>query len=112
MSAAFLARPEQLNMTMKLLIVENENMRLDACELRLNLEQSRAQIQELRANLAQAEELGMRDSLTNLRSGRCFDPQSVAANHRGSLARTQLSLIMGDIDHFKHVNGTLAVTRC
>jgi hypothetical protein len=38
------AKPEQVRMTVKFLIAENEKMRLDTNELRRNLEQSRTQI--------------------------------------------------------------------
>jgi diguanylate cyclase len=100
------AKPEQVRMTVKFLIAENEKMQRDSQDLRRSLEQSRAQIQELRSNLAVAQEMGMRDSLTELRSRRYFDlsisKEIEEAHERG----TPLCLVMADIDHFKRINDT------
>jgi diguanylate cyclase len=100
------AKPEQVRMTVKFLITENEKMQSDSQELKRNLEQSRAQIQELRCNLAEAQEMGMRDSLTELRSRRYFDLSLKKEIEEAHAAGATLCLVMGDIDHFKKVNDT------
>jgi diguanylate cyclase len=100
------ATSEQVRMTVQFLISENEKMQRDSQELKRSLEQSRSQIQELRSNLAQAQELGMRDSLTELRSRRFFDVSIETEIEEAHAQRSPLSLVMADIDHFKRVNDT------
>jgi diguanylate cyclase len=56
--------------------------------------------------LAQAEELGMRDSLTDLRSRRYFDLSLTKEIKDAHSDGSPLSLVMDDIDHFKKVNDT------
>jgi diguanylate cyclase len=100
------ATSDQVRMTLQFLIAENEKMQRNTRELKSSLEQSRTQILELRSNLAQAQELGMRDSLTELRSRRFFDVSIETEIEAAHAQRTPLSLVMADIDHFKRVNDT------
>ncbi len=100
------ATSEQVRMTVQFLISENEKMQRDSQELKSSLEQSRCQIQELRSNLAQAQELGMRDGLTELRSRRFFDVSIETEIEEAHAQKSALCLVMADIDHFKRVNDT------
>ena len=99
-----LATREQIGIIVKFLLAENAKMQNEAGELRSRLEQSRTQIDKLRAHLAEAQEIGLRDPLTSLSNRRCFDA-SLARELADAKARgVPLSLVMGDIDNFKKIN--------
>lgn len=99
-----LATREQIGVIVKFLLAENAKMQQEAGELRNRLDQSRTQIDKLRANLAEAEEIGLRDPLTSLSNRRCFDA-SLARELADAKARgLPLCLVMGDIDNFKKIN--------
>lgn len=99
-----LATREQIGVIVKFLLAENAKMQQEAGELRKRLDQSRTQIDKLRANLAEAEEIGLRDPLTSLSNRRCFDA-SLARELADAKARgLPLCLVMGDIDNFKKIN--------
>jgi diguanylate cyclase len=99
-----LATPEEVAVVVKFLLAENAKMQEETRDLKTNLEQSRSQIDSLRSNLAEAQEIGMRDPLTSLSNRRRFDDSLVReladARNRG----IALSLVMADIDNFKKVN--------
>ena len=99
-----LADADQVRKVVQVLMAENQKMQLDASELRTSLEQSRSQIETLRSNLAEAQEVGLRDPLTLVGNRRCFDINLAreigAAREEGAA----MCLVMGDIDHFKKIN--------
>jgi diguanylate cyclase len=98
------ADADQVRSVVQFLIAENEKMQRDAADLRRNLEQSRSQIEKLRSNLAEAEELGLSDALTSVGNRRCFDrilAKEISVAHANG---TTMCLVMGDIDHFKRIN--------
>ena len=100
-----LATPEEVGIIVKFLLAENEKMQHEAGELKRAWKQSKSQIEKLRSNLAEAQELGMRDPLTALSNRRYFDinlaEEIDEAHTRGS---TAMCLVMGDIDSFKEIN--------
>jgi diguanylate cyclase len=99
-----LASPEEVAVVVKFLLAENAKMQQETRDLKGSLEQSRSQIDSLRSNLAEAQEIGMRDPLTSLSNRRRFDDslarELADARNRG----IALSLVMADIDNFKQVN--------
>ena len=99
-----LSEGEQVRVIVSLLVAENERMRRDSNELKAKLEDSRRQIDTLRSNLLQAEEVVLRDPLTGAGNRRCFDIEIEKAIADSREAGTPLSLVMCDIDHFKRVN--------
>ena len=99
-----LAKPEQVRMMVKFLVTENEKMQQDAADLRRNLEQSRTQIEKLRWNLAEAQELGLRDPLTALSNRRCFDINLAKEIDEAHASKSDMCLVMGDLDRFKAIN--------
>jgi diguanylate cyclase len=101
-----LAKPEQVRTMVKFLIAENEKMQRDAADLKNNLEQSRTQIEKLRWNLAEAQELGLRDPLTEVSNRRCFDINIAREITEAHAHKSAMCLVMGDIDHFKAINDT------
>jgi diguanylate cyclase len=101
-----LTKPEQVRTMVKFLVAENEKMQRDAAELKDNLEHSRSQIEKLRWNLAEAQELGMRDPLTSLNNRRCFDINLAREIADAHTHKSEMCLVMGDIDNFKAINDT------
>ena len=101
-----LAKPDQVRAMVKFLIAENEKMQRNAADLQRNLEQSTSQIEKLRWNLAEAQELGLRDPLTALSNRRCFDVNLAKEIEEAHAHSTAMCLVMGDIDRFKGFNDT------
>jgi diguanylate cyclase len=101
-----LAKPDQVRAMVKFLIAENEKMRRNSADLQRNLEQSTSQIEKLRWNLAEAQELGLRDPLTALSNRRCFDVNLAKEIEEAHAHSTAMCLVMGDIDRFKGFNDT------
>ena len=99
-----LAKPEQIRVVVQILIAESEKIQRDANELRSSLDQSRTQIESLRTNLDEAQELGLRDSLTEIGNRRCFDLALAREVAHANARKTPMCLVMGDIDNFKRVN--------
>ncbi|WP_159730947.1 GGDEF domain-containing protein [Methylosinus sp. Ce-a6] len=96
--------PDQIRTAVVLLIAENRNMLRETEEHQRRLEESQQQISQLRAELAETQELNVRDSLTQVFTRRYFD-QTLAREAREAAATERaLSLIMADIDHFKKIN--------
>jgi diguanylate cyclase len=101
-----LAKPDQVRALVKFLIAQNEKMQGDTADLRRNLEHSSSQIEKLRWNLAEAQELGLRDPLTSLSNRRCFDVNLAKEIEEAHTHGTAMCLVMGDIDRFKGINDT------
>jgi len=101
-----LTKPEQVRTMVKFLITENEKMQRDSADLQRNLENSASQIEKLRWNLAEAQELGLRDPLTALSNRRCFDINLAKEIDEAHIHNTAMCLVMGDIDRFKTINDT------
>ena len=98
--------PEQLRLTVEALILENEKMRHKAKDLDQRLDQARGQIEMLRSNLAEAEEISLKDALTSLANRRSFDQTLRKEIEEAQDKGRNLCLVMGDIDHFKRINDT------
>ena len=99
-----LDQPEQVRAVVSLLIDENEKIQTKMNELSKSLETSRAQVVKLRSNLAEANELGMRDPLTSLGNRRFFDTNLVKEIKEAHNDNTDMCLVLADLDHFKKVN--------
>ena len=99
-----LATPEKVRAIVGLLIEANEKMQRETAELSKNLEKSRSQVALLRFSLLEAQQAGMRDSLTALFNRRSFDLNLVKEIAEARARATELCLVMGDLDHFKKIN--------
>jgi diguanylate cyclase len=100
------ASPDQVRAAIILLIAENQKMLRETEEYARNLDDSRRQIDELRATLAETQELNVRDSLTQVYTRRYFDTTLEREVRDAAANEGELSLIMADIDHFKKINDT------
>jgi diguanylate cyclase len=99
-----MTKPDQVRLAVQLLIAESEKVQRDASQLRSNLELSKSQIDDLRSNLDEANEMGLRDPLTGVGNRRCFDHALKREVSQATEQRSPMCLVMGDIDHFKRVN--------
>ncbi|TDX64716.1 diguanylate cyclase [Methylosinus sp. sav-2] len=96
--------PDQIRAAIVLLIAENQKMLRETEEHQRRLEDSQRQITELRAELAETQELNVRDSLTQVFTRRHFDDTLAREAKIAASSASSLSLIMADIDHFKKIN--------
>jgi diguanylate cyclase (GGDEF)-like protein len=71
--------------------------------MRLSLEYERRLLEQVRINES-LRTLAMKDGLTNLLNYRAFRETLDVEVHRSARYGTPLSLILGDVDHFKAVN--------
>src|SRR5579872_47879 len=99
-----LDKPEQVRAVVSLLIDENEKIQNKMNDLSRSLEQSREQVAKLRSNLAEANELGMRDPLTSLGNRRFFDTNLLKEIQEAQNDNADMCLVMADLDHFKKIN--------
>ena len=92
--------PEEIRAIVLTLIEENRKIQERMDELSSNLDDSVAKIEDLRSNLADANDKAMRDPLTGLGNRRYFDQElGVALSDDASLC-----LLMCDLDRFKAIN--------
>jgi diguanylate cyclase len=99
-----LAKPEKVPAIVAMLIDANEKMRRRTNDLSKSLEKSRSQVAMLNSKLLEAQEIGMRDSLTSLGNRRFFDSNLAREIAKARAHGTELCLVMGDLDHFKKIN--------
>ncbi|WP_083919216.1 GGDEF domain-containing protein [Methylosinus sp. LW4] len=96
--------PDQIRAAIVLLIAENQKMLRETEEHQRQLEDSQRQITQLRAELAETQELNVRDSLTQVFTRRHFDETLAREAKLAASTASALSLIMADIDNFKKIN--------
>jgi len=98
--------PAQLRRTIELVIAENASMRSETSNLFDRLQQSKAQIDQLRSDLEKSREAEMRDPLTNIANRRKFEVVLEKSIQEISITRKPFCMALVDIDHFKRVNDT------
>jgi diguanylate cyclase len=96
--------PEKLRAVVRRLLEANEQMQRETSELTERLDKSRALVAALRSRLAEAQAIGMRDSLTSLGNRRSFDVTLARQIADARAQKTDLCLVLGDLDHFKRIN--------
>lgn len=88
-------------------IVENASqMKQSGDTLNQKLRDSQKEIEGLRENLAKATVESERDFLTNLYNRKAFDKRLAERMLEAKEERTELALLMLDVDHFKTFNDT------
>ena len=96
--------PEQLRLAIGFLVVENNKMYKETAALRSDLTTAKTQIENLKENLEDAEQTGLRDSLTSLWNRRAFDNMLEEQMSAAPSKKLPLCLVLADIDHFKKIN--------
>lgn len=98
------ADPKKVHAVISFLLTENENMFRQTQSLQANLEKSHSEIEALRTNLSNAEELSLTDALTGVPNRRGYELALAKAIAEATRLGTPLSLAMCDLDHFKKLN--------
>ncbi len=75
-------------------------------KLQTVLDESRAEVEELRAQLTRAKEEAATDALTGVTNRKGFDKLIVEMTEAALVENSDLCLMMIDIDHFKKINDT------
>ncbi len=75
-------------------------------KLQTVLDESRAEVEELRAQLTRAKEEAATDALTGVTNRKGFDKLIVDMTEAALVENSDLCLMMIDIDHFKKINDT------
>jgi diguanylate cyclase len=96
--------PEKVRAVVRRLIEANEQMQRETSELSERLEKSRSQVAALRSRLVEAQAIGMSDSLTSLGNRRSFDVNLAKKIGEARAQKTEMCLVLGDLDHFKKIN--------
>lgn len=96
--------PEKVRAIVRRMIEANEQMQRETSELTERLDKSRSQVAALRSRLAEAQAIGMRDSLTSLGNRRSFDVNLSKQIGEARAQKADLCLVLGDLDHFKKIN--------
>lgn len=86
------------------LLDHTRTMQDSVAMLKTRLDESQQQIEELRQEVDRAREVAMVDALTGLANRRGFDVALASALEGMEPGDNEPSLIIVDIDHFKHVN--------
>lgn len=96
--------PKKVDNAVRFLLAANTEMQQANAYYEKKLIEAREQIDALRTSLTETQEVAMRDSLTNVFTRRHFD-QTLAKHVADTKnARSPLSLIIADLDHFKKIN--------
>ena len=101
---AALPQSEQVRVVVKLLVAENERMRLTSAELKSKLFDSERKLKQLQQDLGRVEQLSLSDPLTGVGNRRRFEIDLEKAIELFRTKREPLSLVFCDIDHFKAIN--------
>lgn len=88
------------------IIEETNAMDAQSKELHRRVQESAAEINELREALEDSRRDALTDSLTGVANRKCFDQEMFAAIRDAEVNAEPLSLIFADLDHFKQFNDT------
>lgn len=95
---------EQLKQVLGSLLEDTRKMEAKTLELNSELTNSAEQINKLRADLHDVTRESLTDPLTGLSNRKEFDTQLAKMSDEASESGKPLTLILGDVDHFKKVN--------
>lgn len=95
---------EQLKQVLSGLLEDTRTMEAKTRELNSELVSSAKQINQLRSDLKDVTRESLTDPLTELSNRKEFDSQLAALSRDATSSEKPLTLILGDVDHFKRVN--------
>jgi diguanylate cyclase len=99
-----IAKPDQVWGIVKLLIAENEKIRVDARDLKARLEASQTHIDQLKETLTQTEQVALLDPLTNVGNRRRLETELARMVVTAHASESPLCLVLADLDNFKRIN--------
>ena len=95
---------EQIRELVVDIIAETDSMDMHSKELQRRVNDSTAEINELRKALEDSRRDALTDGLTGVANRKCFDQELYAATEASRASGEPLSLILADLDHFKNFN--------
>lgn len=95
-----------LNDIVRNLVQATSSMKSRTMELEVRLSETSREMSELRTTLADARMEALTDPLTGAANRKGFDQSLARARRQALVSQTPLSLVIGDIDHFKRINDT------
>jgi diguanylate cyclase len=98
--------PPLMKVVIDNLVAATRTMATRSQRLEQSLEKSNAEVKKLQANIEAARTEARTDGLTQLANRLAFDEAFERAIQTAEAKRQSLSIIMGDIDHFKTFNDT------
>jgi len=99
-----LPQSQQFRVIVSLLVEETDRMRQETVALATQLEESGRELATLKTDLGRTVEVALTDPLTGVGNRRRFEADLEKAVATCRNAKTPVSLVMCDIDHFKRVN--------
>lgn len=97
---------DQVKHLVRDIIEETNTMDVQSKELHKRVQESADEINELREALEDSRKDALTDGLTGVANRKCFDQQLFAAIEDCTESGEPLSIIFGDLDHFKQFNDT------
>jgi len=88
------------------LVQATSSMKDRTAELEVRLSETSREMSELRTTLVSARKDALTDPLTGTANRKGFDQSLARARKQAMVSETPLSLVIGDIDHFKRINDT------
>lgn len=97
---------DSLRRAVETLVADTKGMAAQNSRLRDRLAESSQEIQSLREHLEAVQEEAMTDALTGIANRKSFDVSLLHEAEHAMEKGSDLSLLLGDIDHFKRFNDT------
>jgi len=98
--------PAEMRTLMETLVTATRTMESRSKQLEERLQESKAEVTQLRNNMEEIRTEALTDQLTGLPNRRNFDDSVAACMEAASTDGNSFTLILGDIDHFKKFNDT------
>ncbi len=96
----------ELRTLVETLVTATKTMEKRSKELEGRLQESKAEVTQLRDNMEQIRTEALTDQLTGLANRRRFDDMMRCSTEDAAKEGAPLTLVLGDIDHFKKFNDT------
>ncbi|MFC7050755.1 GGDEF domain-containing protein [Emcibacter nanhaiensis] len=88
------------------ILADTRRMQEKSQKMEADLKASSQEIQKLQSSLAAVRQENMTDMLTNIGNRKCFENELDHAFKECEANQTGMSLLIGDVDHFKKFNDT------
>jgi len=98
--------PAEVRTLMETLVTATRTMESRSKQLEERLQESKAEVTQLRNNMEEIRTEALTDQLTGLPNRRNFDDSVSACMDQSTADGSSFTLILGDIDHFKKFNDT------
>ena len=98
--------PAEIRTLMETLVTATRTMESRSKQLEERLQESKAEVTQLRSNMEEIRAEALTDQLTGLPNRRNFDDSVSACMEAATVDGSSFTLVLGDIDHFKKFNDT------